>query len=140
MKRIILVLAAIISLFASLSLAEEEYISISSDTLVYYAEDETHYHLDPGCCIMPGESLRSNSFTYAERDTNAYRDMLPCEICTAPLIQSKKPHFSTFEEAIDNCMDACFEHSFWRTSASCARMVTWGSTCVRLARARGLAR
>ena len=31
MKRIILVLAAIISLFASLSLAEEEYISISSD-------------------------------------------------------------------------------------------------------------
>ena len=59
---------------------------ITGDTLLYYQpEGGAYYHLDPNCKrVHPSFLPLEACFTYAERNEEPYRDLLPCEICVAP--------------------------------------------------------
>lgn len=65
----------------------EETPETAMDTVLYYVpEGGEYYHADQNCKRINEKFLpMKGSFTYAELEDEPYKDLMPCEICGAPL-------------------------------------------------------
>ena len=87
MKRIWIVLLAVMVLLFSASPAENSSVSSESDsTLLYYhPEGGQYYHADQNCRLVNEKYLPlSGILTFAELNNEEYKDLQPCSVCGAP--------------------------------------------------------
>ena len=67
--------------------APTETPAVYATTVLYYnPKGGEYYHLDPNCKIINPKFLPlGGSFTYGEIDSDAYKNLKPCNVCGAPL-------------------------------------------------------
>ena len=82
--------------------AEEIPETPGSTVLYYVPEGGQYYHADQNCRRVSEKYLPMNGiFTYAELENDAYKDLVPCEICGAPARQENQIIFTDFRGAVD---------------------------------------
>ena len=131
MKKIFVFLVAVMALFSSVSLAEdlsslsdddlmELYLRVTEemadrgmtaeetpetlgDTVLYYHPDGgQYYHADQNCLSVHEKYLPlSGKFLYSELENEAYRDLLPCNVCGAPARREGRLLTVNFSDAVD---------------------------------------